>query len=371
MSIVEHFRGETILSTLFLPRSRGVWPDSVAVNQPLPFPATHLPWRFIAPMANAALDRSFLKALDDLGPSRGIAYFWPAPSLDLVSAVHDRDFMTTREMINNCVGTAKAILDAAFDRIGLKPAHTITDESIEREKVELSYYDYVFSSNAMVDASLVDAGVAQERIVKTSFGWSPERFEASRNTRPSDTFTVLFAGTIGVRKGVLQLLNAWKASKIRGRLILAGATDSEFAPLLQSFADDETIQVRSYVENLGDLYRSAHVFVFPTFEEGGPQVVYEAAGCGLPIITTPAGAGRLVVDRHNGLIVPPGDVDGLSDALVSIFEDNALRERLAAQAKIDAFDFTYERVGKQRAEALSTLPKRGGQAAAPTANLVS
>ena len=57
------------------------------------------------------------------------------------------------------------------------------------------------------------------------------------------------------------------------------------------------------------------MFVFPTLEEGDPQVTYEAAGCGLPILTTPMGAGRLIEDESNGLIVKPCDVDALAEAL--------------------------------------------------------
>src|SRR5262249_9338018 len=100
---------------------------------------------------------------------------------------------------------------------------------------------------------------------------------------------------------------------------------------------------------------SADIFVFPTLEEGGPQVTYEAAGCGLPIITTPMGAARLVKDGLNGLIVNSSDVDGLADAITRLATSSELRHRLGRQAAIDAMDYTYQKLGYDRARKLSSL----------------
>ena len=111
----------------------------------------------------------------------------------------------------------------------------------------------------------------------------------------------------------------------------------------------------NFVQDVGSLYRSADIFVFPTLEEGGPQVTYEAAGCGLPIITTPMGAARLVKNEVNGLIVGPAEVDGLAEAISRLATSRELRERLGHQAAIDAQRFTYEQVGIERASKLNPL----------------
>ncbi len=95
--------------------------------------------------------------------------------------------------------------------------------------------------------------------------------------------------------------------------------------------------------------------MFPSLEEGDPQVTYHAAGCGLPVIATPMGAGNIIKDGRNGLVVKPLDVDGLAQAIARLAGSPDLRRRLGAQAALDAQEFTYERVGAARAGILRNL----------------
>ena len=67
----------------------------------------------------------------------------------------------------------------------------------------------------------------------------------------------------------------------------------------------DDVIILDYVQNVGAVYRSADVFAFPSLEEGDPLVTYEACGCGLPIITTPMGAGRVVRHNREGFVDRP------------------------------------------------------------------
>jgi glycosyltransferase involved in cell wall biosynthesis len=124
---------------------------------------------------------------------------------------------------------------------------------------------------------------------------------------------------------------------------------------LDAAAAGHSVKLVPFTSNLGDLYRSCDVFVFPTLEEGGPQVTLEAGGCGLPVITTPMGASRLVENGRNGLVVQPGNVDELAAALVTLATDADLRRRFAKQIAIDAQAFAYDRVSASRARILVGL----------------
>ena len=75
-------------------------------------------------------------------------------------------------------------------------------------------------------------------------------------------------------------------------LILAGTPAPELADLVRDHAGSGNVQVVGYVGDVGALFHGADIFVLPTLEEGGPKVTYEAAGCGLPVITTSMGAAR-------------------------------------------------------------------------------
>jgi glycosyltransferase involved in cell wall biosynthesis len=105
------------------------------------------------------------------------------------------------------------------------------------------------------------------------------------------------------------------------------------------------------------------VFVFPTFEEGGPKVTYEAAGCGLPVVTTPMGAGQIIKDRVNGLVVAPGDVQALASAIRMLADSAEARRVYGARARADAAQYTYEAVARDRAVKLASalgFPSRPG-----------
>jgi glycosyltransferase involved in cell wall biosynthesis len=355
VSILENMPAD-FRARLFLPRSFRAVSPSVATTETLRWPLRKLPWRLVSKAGQASLNRRFSAAINAAEPKQSIAYFWPDPPLSLVEQARARGLLTVREMINTFRGTAKSILDAAYAAQGLMPAHGITEESVERERRELATYDYVFAPNTNVEASLIEAGVAADRIVPASFGWTPSRF-ASAAPLAKDRLVALFVGSGGVRKGVPQLLEAWSKSGIAGELVLAGKIESTLTPLVKRYSSS-SIRYLDFVADLGSLYRTADLFVFPTLEEGGPQVTYEAAGCGLPIITTPMGAARIIQHDRNGIIVDPNDVTALADAMKRMASSPELRTRLGRQAAIDAQQYTYEKIGADRAHVLKRLLDR-------------
>jgi glycosyltransferase involved in cell wall biosynthesis len=85
-------------------------------------------------------------------------------------------------------------------------------------------------------------------------------------------------------------------------------------------------------------YASADVFVLPTSYEGYGMVVAEALAHGLPVISTHTGAIAELVGNQAGILVPPGDVKALANALSQVLDDNdnsgvRVRERLARGAR--------------------------------------
>jgi glycosyltransferase involved in cell wall biosynthesis len=79
-------------------------------------------------------------------------------------------------------------------------------------------------------------------------------------------------------------------------------------------------------------YARADVFCLPSFAEGVPVVLMEAMATGLPVVTTPiAGIPELVEDEVSGILVPPGRVDALADALAAL-ADAPERRRAMGEA---------------------------------------
>ena len=140
---------------------------------------------------------------------------------------------------------------------------------------------------------------------------------------------LLFHGRVDRRKGVLDLLEALPDGV---RLVVSGiGPDLDEA---KARADERTTFL-GYVppERAPEVYRSADVFVSPTYSEGFSNTLLEAMASGLPTVSTDS-VGVVDCLRHeeNGLLHAPGDVAGLRAALTRLLDDGALRTRLATTA---------------------------------------
>ena len=82
------------------------------------------------------------------------------------------------------------------------------------------------------------------------------------------------------------------------------------------------------------LLETADVLVLPSFDENLPMSVIEGMGHALAVVTTPVGAvADIIEDGETGLLVPPGDVDRLADALARLVADPGLRLQLGSRAR--------------------------------------
>jgi glycosyltransferase involved in cell wall biosynthesis len=114
---------------------------------------------------------------------------------------------------------------------------------------------------------------------------------------------------------------------------------------------------------LREMYADADVLVVPsirtrTFREPWGLVVNEAMNRGLATIASDAVgavAGGLVRDGHNGLVVPAGDSDALTEAMVRLARDPVLRTRLGAAGAADVRAYTHEAWATGFSEALTTV----------------
>ncbi len=144
-----------------------------------------------------------------------------------------------------------------------------------------------------------------------------------------DPPVLLFHGRVDRRKGVLDLLAALPDGV---RLVVSGiGPDLDEA---RARAEARTTFL-GYVppDEAPAVYRSADVFVSPTYSEGFSNTILEAMASGLPVVSTRSvGVVDCLRDGENGLLHEPGDVPGLRRALDRLLEDAPLRARLAACA---------------------------------------
>lgn len=338
--------------TIVTPRQRKFSVHPAQVVQALPYWARFTPYRWVRKISEREIYSALRSQVEHAGRSQphGV-YIWPDASIDSIRELKRKGIKTFREMINCHRGTAKNILDDAYGRLGLDANHTITEASVVAEQAALEEVDYIFCPNAMVEASLLENGLPPSKFVPASYGWDPLRFEgAAEALKRNEGITAVFAGTICVRKGSHLLLEYWARSNVKGRLVLAGAMEPAIKEKCAALLAREDIIVLDFVSDIGSVYRSADVFVFPSLEEGGPQVTYEACGCGLPVITTPMGTGRIIRHGQEGFVIDPYDAEGWIAALQQLADDKERRVKMSVAAAERAREFHWSVVAARRRE---------------------
>jgi glycosyltransferase involved in cell wall biosynthesis len=109
-------------------------------------------------------------------------------------------------------------------------------------------------------------------------------------------------------------------------------------------------------KQLAALYDSADLFVLASRFEGYGMAYAEALACGLPVIATKAGAIPDTIPHEAGLLVDPGDVAALADAIRWVIIDRGLRQRLSESALSAARQLpTWAESAKIFADALEAL----------------
>jgi len=347
-SLAEGMVDRSVKVTIVTPRARWL-PQSVEVIEILPKWAQYVPYRWVRGIARSKIEHVFLCYMDQLQSQKVAAYLWPNATIETVSELKKRNVTIFREQFNCPTATAKVILDQAYERLGVMPQHGITAEIVNEEARLLEKVDYIFCPNPAVEASLLENGVPASKLLKTSYGWDPARFARSKPLYPKcEGLTAVFVGAICVRKGAHLLLEYWARSGIKGRLILAGEMEPTIKKKCANLLARKDVIVFDYYRNIGALYRSADCFLFPSLEEGGPQVIYEACGCSLPIATTGMAAGRIVRNNCEGFVIDPYDADGWVAAIRALAQDVKLRQRMANAAIERSKSFVWPAVASQR-----------------------
>jgi glycosyltransferase involved in cell wall biosynthesis len=156
---------------------------------------------------------------------------------------------------------------------------------------------------------------------------------------PEEALLVGAVGRLSDEKGFDLLIRGVHGLRQKGLpVVLAIAGEGPTRAALQRLIAE--LKAAAYVRLLGHLadprglYEALDLFVLSSHREGLPNVVLEAMAMEAPVVATRvAGVPSLVEDGRSGLVVPPGDLPALADAMERLLRDVALRGALAEQAR--------------------------------------
>ncbi|GLE52848.1 glycosyltransferase family 4 protein [Mycobacterium montefiorense] len=172
--------------------------------------------------------------------------------------------------------------------------------------------------------------------VATSVVANPIPIDLDAPAAASTPPVVLFAGTIGRRKGVECLVDAWRLlldEGIEGECRIVGRIDDYTPPPTERMSVEGPV----HPDDVRDLLRTVRVIALPSYAEGMPMILTEALAGARPFVATPVG-GTAAIASDPGMLVPVGDVPALAAAIGRYLRDPGLAERdgLRGQAHIAA-----------------------------------
>lgn len=161
-------------------------------------------------------------------------------------------------------------------------------------------------------------------------------------------------------KGVGEFVEAARQLKYKGinaRFALVGKPDYENPSTVKYYQlidwqKKGIIEYWGQMDNMPEVYSRANIVCLPSYREGLPKTLIEAAACGRSIITTDVPGCREVVHTNgNGILVAPRDVEALVNALVLLIHNPKLRRQMGAKGRILVEqEFSLEKIIKQTLE---------------------
>jgi len=203
-----------------------------------------------------------------------------------------------------------------------------------REEAIYGAADAITVPSTVAKRSFVQMGLAPEKVHVIPYGVRLDQFTRTGEP-PRDSFEILFAGQVGLRKGVPYLLQAFARMRhSRKRLTVVGALQDDMRAILPNLPTENVTFTGALPQTeLAKTMSTSHLLVLPSIEEGLALVQGQAMACGCPVLATVAtGAEDLFTDGEQGFIVADRDVDVLAERMQQIADDSALQRRLSEAA---------------------------------------
>ena len=199
-------------------------------------------------------------------------------------------------------------------------------------------------------AGLVDP--AHVRLIPGS-GVDCARFQPDPDRMAGHRLRVLLPARLLWDKGLAEFVQAARVLRAEGRpidFLLAGDPDAGNPAAvpegdIRGWVEQGVLQWLGHVDDMPALLRSVDIVALPSYREGLPKGLIEAAASGCALVTTDVpGCREVVADGVDGLLVPARDAAALAAAISRLQEDAGLRLRLAEAGRHKALARFDERV---------------------------
>lgn len=211
------------------------------------------------------------------------------------------------------------------------------------------YADYLICVSAAVAQFCKRLGAKNPLVIHDAVDidfWKQEKKE-------QENITLAFVGRVIYGKGVQDLFEATKnINNINIKIIGDGAYLNNLKKLVADLNLSDKVSFlgnKSRHEFKDIICKKNTIFVHPSYSEGFPNAVLEAAAMGLPIIATDVGGTKEILpDEKYGIIVPPKNISILKEKILYLVENKNVREQMGQNAqKYIEENFSWIKISRQ------------------------
>lgn len=203
-------------------------------------------------------------------------------------------------------------------------------------------------------AALIDMGAVSKEKTTLIRGSGVSLAAYTMRPEPEGAPVVTFAARLLEDKGVREFVEAARLLMQRGvkaRFWLAGSLDpgnltSVSEDVLSQWSEEGGVEVLGHQIDMPSLFANSNIIVLPSYREGLPKSLIEAAACGRAVVTTDVPGCRDAIEPEStGLLVPVRDSSGLADAIQFLIENPERRKQMGSSGRALAErEFAIEKV---------------------------
>jgi len=172
--------------------------------------------------------------------------------------------------------------------------------------------------------SMINLGIEEKKINVLNAGVDSLLFK-SKITKKFDNFTIAFCGSLSPRKGVHNLIEAFKFANISGsKLLIIGAKgrSKDYNQYLKKISTKNILFYGSVPQsNLSNILSKCHLFVLPSLADGFGLVVLQAISSGLPVIVSSNVGGADIIRKFGGGdIFQYNNINELTEKIINFYK---------------------------------------------------
>ena len=216
--------------------------------------------------------------------------------------------------------------------------------------------------------TLIKWGVLNKKKVLLIPGSGVSLNDFTHLDEPNGVITVCFAGRLLREKGVNEFVSAARLLKkrnIKANFLLVGDIDSKNpstlkAEELEQIKNEGIVKILGHQKNIAKIYAESHIVCLPSYREGLPKSLVEAAAASRAVVTTNVpGCKDAILPNKSGLLVPVKDPEKLADALQLLIENDNLRVSMGKVGRqLAEKEFVIDKIVKKHTDIYKLLSQK-------------